>query len=217
MTGAGRVCRWCRGPVPDAARSDAVFCSTRCRQAQHRFRRGVGDGPSGPSASGTPLRLAYADPPYPGLARKYYGDHADYGGEVNHAELVASLSAEFDGWALSTSSAALPEVLAVCPPGVRVGAWVRGERPTRSRGPQTAWEPVVFTGGRLRVDLVGATDPSGSPAAANGSRCPGGRDAGPRVGRAPRRRYVAGIPATTGRPRVPSGRSPHGPGPCRRR
>ena len=166
MTGSGRVCRWCRGPVPDAARSDAVFCSTRCRQAQHRFRRGVGDGPSGPTASGTPLRLAYADPPYPGLARKYYGDHADYGGEVNHAELVASLSAEFDGWALSTSSAALPEVLAVCPPGVRVGAWVRGERPTRSRGPQTAWEPVVFTGGRLRVDLVGATDPSGSPAAA---------------------------------------------------
>ena len=117
-------------------------------------------------ASVTPLRLAYADPPYPGLARKHYGDHADYGGEVDHAELVASLSAEFDGWALSTSAAALPGVLAVCPAGVRVGAWVRGERPTRSRGPLTAWEPVVFTGGRLRVDLVTATDASGSPAAA---------------------------------------------------
>ena len=60
----------------------------------------------------------------------------------------------------------MPGVLAVCPAGVRVGAWVRGERPTRSRGPLTAWEPVVFTGGRLRVDLVTATDTSGSPAAA---------------------------------------------------
>ena len=29
--------------------------------------------------------------------------------------------ADYDGWALSTSAEALPAVLALCPPGVRVG------------------------------------------------------------------------------------------------
>jgi hypothetical protein len=38
-------------------------------------------------AAGRPLRLAYADPPYPGKARLYQ-DHPDYGGEVDHAELT---------------------------------------------------------------------------------------------------------------------------------
>ena len=86
--------------------------------------------PSGPTASGvTPFRLAYADPPYPGKAF-YYRDHADYGGEVDHAALIEQLAA-YDGWALSTSAEALPAVLALCPPGVRVAAWVRGERPGR--------------------------------------------------------------------------------------
>ena len=78
---------------------------------------------------GRPLRLAYADPPYPGNARLYRG-HPDYAGEVDHAALIRRLAA-YDGWALSTSAAALPAVLALCPPGVRVAAWHRGERPTR--------------------------------------------------------------------------------------
>ena len=95
---------------------------------------------------GRPLRLAYADPPYPGKAR-LYRDHPDYGGEVNHADLVERLAA-YDGWALSTSAEALPAVLAVCPAGVRVAAWLRGERPTRSRWPLHAWEPVLYHGGR---------------------------------------------------------------------
>lgn len=165
----GRPCAWCRASIDDGMRADARFCSTRCRQAAHRFRHGVGDPPGGPSPL-QPLRLAYADPPYPGLSRKYYANHPDYAGEVDHAALIASLVDGFDGWALSTSAAALPDVLALCPPGVRVAAWVRGERPTRSRCPLNAWEPVVFAGGRLRVDLVGATDPSGSPAAATVAR-----------------------------------------------
>lgn len=38
--------------------------------------------------------------------------------------------------------------LALCPPGVRVAAWYRGERPTRSRWPLHAWEPVLYHGGR---------------------------------------------------------------------
>jgi hypothetical protein len=79
------------------------------------------------------LRLAYADPPYPGKAY-LYRDHPDYAGEVDHGELIARLAA-YDGWALSTSAAALSAVLALCPPGVRVAAWHKGERVTRSRFP----------------------------------------------------------------------------------
>lgn len=144
-----RECAWCRGPIPPRARRDAITCSTRCRQARNRFVQGVGSAPV--ADGGQPLRLAYADPPYPGLSRRYYESHPDYAGEVDHAELIASLSAAYDGWALSTSAAALPEVLALCPPGTRVAAWHRGERPTRSRGPLNAWEPVLYRGGRLHV------------------------------------------------------------------
>lgn len=140
----GRRCAWCRGPIPPAARRDAICCSKRCRQARHRFGRGVGVGTS--SAS-TPLRLAYADPPYPGNSGRLYGEHPDYAGEVDHAALIERL-AGYDGWALSTSAAALPAVLALCPSGVRVAAWVRGERPTRSARPLSSWEPVIYAGGR---------------------------------------------------------------------
>jgi len=39
-------------------------------------------------------------------------------------------------------------VLALCPPGVRVAAWHRGELPTASAWPLHAWEPVIYCGGR---------------------------------------------------------------------
>jgi hypothetical protein len=126
-------------------RSDAVTCSKRCRQARHRFRTGVGVAPA--AVSGQPIRLAYADPPYPGLSRRYYEGHDDYAGEVDHAELIRQLST-YDGWALSTNEKSLQYVLGLCPPGVRIGAWFRGERPTRSGGPLNAWEPVIYSGGR---------------------------------------------------------------------
>jgi hypothetical protein len=114
-----------------------------------------------------PIRFAYADPPYPGKARKYYGDHPDYAGEVDHAELIARLEADFpDGWALSTGAAALQQVLALMPPprprgaaggGVRfqfrVLAWCKPlAQPGSDRGPAPAalygWEPVIIRGGR---------------------------------------------------------------------
>jgi hypothetical protein len=149
-----RVCAWCKGPIPERARRDAVCCSTRCRQARHRFTRAAGRPVA--VADGRPLRLAYADPPYPGKAW-LYRDHPDYAGEVDHAALIRRLST-YDGWALSTSAAALPAVLALCPAGVRVAAWHRGERPTASRWPLNAWEPVIYHGGRpadpSRVDTV---------------------------------------------------------------
>lgn len=84
------------------------------------------------------MRFAYADPPYPGLAH-YYPERA----EVDHAELIRRLTIDYpDGWALSTSAVALAGVLALCPLGVRVLAWVK-----RPRG-GSAWEPVIVCGGR---------------------------------------------------------------------
>lgn len=139
-----RSCAWCRGPIPAGARRDAVCCSKRCRQARHRFRSGVGVAQD---VGDDTLRLAYADPPYPGLSRRYYGKHPDFAGEVDHKRLIEQLDG-YDGWALSTSARALQDVLALCPPGTRVAAWVRGERPTRSAGPLNAWEPVIYFGGR---------------------------------------------------------------------
>lgn len=173
-----RRCAWCRGEIPGHLRRDAVCCSVRCRQARHRFNSGVGTSPQGQAS--TPLRLAYADPPYPGLSRRYYGDHHDFAGEVDHEALIASL-AEYDGWALSTSARALQDVLALCPPGSRVAAWHRGERPTRSAGPLNAWEPVIYFGGRRVVQDVrrdasaqlDATHPT--PALHDASQGPGRR------------------------------------------
>ena len=98
-----KTCDWCNAPMT-TQRADAVCCSVRCRQARHRFARGSGVLPV---ASGRPLRLAYADPPYPGLSARYYADHEDFAGEVDHAELIRRLSIDFDGWALSTSARAL--------------------------------------------------------------------------------------------------------------
>lgn len=51
------------------------------------------------------MRLAYADPPYMGQARKHYRDDPRCA-EVDHAALFRQL-AEYDGWALSLSSPSL--------------------------------------------------------------------------------------------------------------
>lgn len=103
------------------------------------------------------MRLAYLDPPYIDLAEEYYADHPDFDGEVDHVELLERACDEFpDGWALSCSARTLPAILQLrsCPADVRVAAWVRGERPTRSWRPLNAWEPVVWRGGRERLQPV---------------------------------------------------------------
>lgn len=158
---ARRLCRWCEGPIRPGSRRDAKFCCQSHRQAAHRFVRSAGaTAPTGadPSLLATrdasvlqPRRFAYADPPYPGLARRYYADQPDYGGEVDHRELVSRLASSFDGWALSTSTAALRDVLLLCPADVRVAAWFRGARPGRSYSPLSAWEPVIYAGARRVV------------------------------------------------------------------
>lgn len=92
------------------------------------------------------MRFAYADPPYPGRAHKYYRSE-----EVDHAALVQSLGAGFDGWALSTAADALRDVLPLCPAEARVLAWVKpiGASP-RTRGLHNCWEPLIVVPGRRR-------------------------------------------------------------------
>jgi len=42
-------------------------------------------------SDGTGLSMAYADPPYPGQAKRHYGDHPDYAGEVDLGALIERL------------------------------------------------------------------------------------------------------------------------------
>lgn len=149
-----RLCAWCHQPLPASMRRDAITCSKRCRQARHRFEHSVKSAapPAGDQLSA--LRIAYADPPYPGKAARYYRGHKDYAGEVDHAALIASLSAEYDGWALSTSSDALQSILEMCPPHIKVAAWIRGSRPgVTRRYPSTAWEPLIYHPARSQATL----------------------------------------------------------------
>lgn len=106
------------------------------------------------------MKIAYADPPYPGMSG-FYRDHPDYAGEVDHAELCERLDAEYDGWVLHTASTTLARVLAVCRPPFRVGSWVK---PFASFKPGVhvaySWEPVIFRPARTttRRDLVTIRD-----------------------------------------------------------
>jgi hypothetical protein len=93
--------------------------------------------------------FAYADPPYPGQSKRLYGQHTDYAGEVDHADLVAKLCDEYpDGWALSTGAKWLREVLLLCPADVRVLSWVKTDAPPFTLRVQYTWEPVILRGGR---------------------------------------------------------------------
>jgi len=98
------------------------------------------------------LVFAYADPPYPGTAAKYYRLEPTYAGEVDHRALVASLLQErYDGWALSTSSKALRDVLPLCPSSARVCAWVKPIGvPRGTYGLHARWEALIIVGGRRR-------------------------------------------------------------------
>lgn len=142
-----KACHWCRRELPTTD-ARAKFCDRRCRQAAWRAQRLV----SLEAACDAPSRFAYADPPYPGLARKYYGRESTFAGEVDHRALVERLQAGgYLGWALSTSEKALRHVLPLCPEGARVCPWVKpiGSRPN-TRGIHGTWEPLIVVGGRQR-------------------------------------------------------------------
>ena len=95
------------------------------------------------------MRIAYADPPYIGQAKKHYS-HDPNCAEVNHNELIKELRA-FDGWALSASSTSLKEILALsnCPNDIRIAAWVKPFASFKPNvNPAYAWEPVLFSPAR---------------------------------------------------------------------
>jgi hypothetical protein len=138
------VCEWC-GRQLARARATARFCGRKCRQSAFRIRRRR----LTVAQADRPMRMAYADPPYPGMAKRFYGGESSYAGEVDHQRLIASLSAEYDGWALSTSAKTLREVLSLCPLKARVCAWVKpiGVSP-RTAGLHNTWEPLIVVAGR---------------------------------------------------------------------
>src|SRR5437660_6416981 len=101
----------------------------------------LSSGPSGigKTATSTAKRVAYADPPYIGQAMKRY-KHGPKCAEVDHEALIQKLGT-YDGWALSCSSPSLRNLMALCPPGVRVGAWVKTFCSFTRANPAFAWEP----------------------------------------------------------------------------
>jgi len=136
----GRFCKWCKSPLDWWARQDSKFCGKRCRQASWRFLVCRAEL----EQTDRPMSFAYADPPYPGKSH-YYPEQR----EVDHASLVDRLTKNYpDGWALATSSESLRDVLKLCPVGVRVCAWFKGPRITRSKRALVSWEPVIVCGGR---------------------------------------------------------------------
>lgn len=96
------------------------------------------------------LRLAVADPPYPGQSERHYGHHEDFAGEVDHVQLVARLMS-YDGWVLHTGASMLADVLPLCPPGTRILAWTKTIVPFKPGvSVDFGWEPVLMYGGRRR-------------------------------------------------------------------
>jgi hypothetical protein len=81
--------------------------------------------------------LAYADPPYPGQSDRYKN-----GRDVNLPLLIAYLN-EFDGWALSTSAAALRDVWNLAPQA-RCAAWLKTWASNGWSRVRWSWEPVLF-------------------------------------------------------------------------
>lgn len=102
------------------------------------------------------LRIGYADPPYPGCAHMY-ADHPDYGGEVDHAELIERLERDYDGWVLHTHVPGLAVVVPLLPEGARVMAWVKPFAAFKRNVPVAyAWEPVIVKAARKPI-VGGAT------------------------------------------------------------
>lgn len=100
------------------------------------------------------MKIAIADPPYPGCAH-LYRDHPDYAGEVDHVALVDRLQSEFDGWVLHTSATA--ETIALLAPlvlaaGARWMAWTKGFAAFKKNvSVAYAWEPVIVKPARKPV------------------------------------------------------------------
>lgn len=100
------------------------------------------------------MKFAIADPPYLGLAVRFYGDlhpeAAVYDTVEGHRALIERLCSEFsDGWAMHLHQQSLRAILPLCPDDIRVLSWVK---PWCSYKPSVrvayAWEPIIVRGGR---------------------------------------------------------------------
>lgn len=100
------------------------------------------------------VKFCICDPPYLGLAVKFYGDQhpeaAVYDSVEGHRGLIARLVTDFpDGWAMFGHAPSLRTILPLCPEDVRVMPWVK---PFCSYKPNVrvayAWEWIIVHGGR---------------------------------------------------------------------
>ena len=93
------------------------------------------------------MKIAYADPPYLGQARKHYR-HDPQCAEVDHAALFVRL-ATYDGWAMSCSSPSLEVLLPMAPRGYRIAAWLKPFASFKPGvNPAYTWEPVIYSPAR---------------------------------------------------------------------
>jgi hypothetical protein len=95
------------------------------------------------------VKACYADPPYLGLAKEFYGDlHPDaasYDDPSTHKLLIERLSDEYEAWALSMASTTLRLMLPWCPEDVRIGSWVKPFASFKLNVTRAyTWEPVLF-------------------------------------------------------------------------
>lgn len=117
------------------------------------------------------MRLAIADPPYLGRADRWYGngrgsgrtriptalgrngrkpdhhpDAADWDRPERHAELVAQLTAECDGWAIAGAPDAntIRVLLNAAPPAARLAVWSRPNSMPGGSRVLSSWEPVIY-------------------------------------------------------------------------
>lgn len=85
------------------------------------------------------MRIAYADPPYIGMANRYPEKQ-----EVDHQKLILEFET-YDVWALSCYSNSLHVLLPMCPKDIRIAAWVKPFASFKPGvNPAYTWEPVLF-------------------------------------------------------------------------
>ena len=156
------LCDWCETPLA-GKRSDALTCSKSCRQARWRAHILA----TAQDRATHPLRFCYADPPYPGNAHLYKG-HPHYAGEVDLKPLLSQIDL-YDGWALSTSAAALHAILVLLTSmGIthRIAIWIKRPRPHKTAHILNGWEPLLYHPMRGSVAARATHDTSSRPGAA---------------------------------------------------
>lgn len=111
--------------------------------------------------------MAYADPPYPGRCcgtiyrregtPEFHPDSRRWEDPAAHVQLMLELDCAYpDGWALSTHSGALRDLLPGAPTGAKIGAYCKPGEPVQQIGQPTdpserewassthMWEPVIY-------------------------------------------------------------------------